>query len=90
MYRKNDTYKHAKLHVFVDSSRDPYAVTCFGRFEYNDNTVPVVFLFSKCMVCPMGGALTIPRLELVAATLTACLLNLWYKKVILNMNVSSI
>ena len=46
-----------------------YAVACFGRFTYSDNSVSVVFLFGKCKVCPVGGTLTIPRLELVAATL---------------------
>ena len=57
------------MHVFADSSRDAYAVTCFARFVYNDNTASVIFLFGKCKVCPMSGALTIPRLELVAAAL---------------------
>ena len=72
---KDDTYKHAKMHLFADSSHEAYAVTCFGRFEYNDNTVSVVFLFGKCKVCPMGGALTIPRLELVAAALATRIAN---------------
>ena len=57
------------MHVFSDSSRDAYAVTCFGRFVNNDNTVSVRFLFGKSKVCPMSGSLTIPRLELVAAAL---------------------
>ena len=58
------------MHVFVDSSRDAYAVTCFGYFIYNDDKVSVVFLFGKCNVCPVGGTLSIPRLELVAAALS--------------------
>ena len=46
-----------------------YAVACFGRFIYDDGTVLLQFLFGKCKVCPTGGSLTIPRLELVAASL---------------------
>ena len=53
--------------VFVNSSRDAYTVSCFGRFIYKDNSVS--FLFGKCKVLPIGGTLTIHGLELVAATL---------------------
>ena len=57
------------MHVFSDSSRVEYAVTCFGRFIYDDGTVSMQFLFGKCKVCPMSGLLTIQWLELVAAAL---------------------
>ena len=63
---KNSTYKSAEMHVFANSSREAYAVTCFGRLTYSDDTVSVAFLFGKCKMCPMSGTLTIPRLELVA------------------------
>ena len=72
---KNDSYKNAEMHVFADSSHDTEAVTCFGRFVYNDNTVLVIFLFGKCKVYHVGGVLTIPHLELVAATLATRILN---------------
>ena len=57
------------MHVFLDSSREAYAVMCFGRFVHNDDTVSVRFLFGKCKVCPTNGSLTIPHLKLVAAAL---------------------
>ena len=57
------------MHVFSDASRTAYAVTCFGRFIYDDGTVSLQFLFGKCKVCPASGSLTIPHLELVAASL---------------------
>ena len=57
------------MHVFSDASLTAYAVTCFGRFTYNDGTVLLNFLFGKRKVCPVSGSLTIPRLELVAASL---------------------
>ena len=77
------------MHVFSDSSRTAYAVTCFGRFIYDDGSVSMQFLFGKCKVCPMSGLLTIPRLELVAAALAtriACSVlqesNIKYERVI--------
>ena len=66
---KNVSYKHAEMHIFADASCDAYALTCYGGFLYDDNTVSIVFLFRKCKVCPMGVTLTIPQLELVAAAL---------------------
>ena len=66
---KNSTYKNAEMHVFTDSSQEAYAVTYFGRITYSDDTMSVIFLFGKDKVCPMSGALTILRLELVAAVL---------------------
>ena len=74
---------------FSDSRRVVYAVTCFGRFIFNDGTVSMQFLFGKCKVCPMSGSLTIPQLELVAgasATRIACSVlqesNIKYERVV--------
>ena len=74
---------------FSDSSHVAYAVTCFGKFIYDDGTVSMQFLFGKCNMCPMSGSLTIPRLELVAAALAtriACSVlqesNIKYERVI--------
>ena len=66
---KDNSYNHMEMHVFADSSRHAYAVTCFGPFIYNDNSVLVMFLSGKCKIYPIGGTLTIPHLELVAAAL---------------------
>ena len=57
------------MHVFADSSRNAYIVSCFGRFIYDDDKIAVVFLFGKCKVCPIGGTLSIPRWELVAVAM---------------------
>ena len=59
-------YRSDEMHVFADSNREVYAVTCFGRLTYDDGSV--TFLFGKSKVCPMSGVLTIPRLELVTAS----------------------
>ena len=45
-------------------------MACFGRFIYDDGSVSMQFLFGKSKVCPVSRSLTIPRLELVAASLT--------------------
>ena len=57
------------MHIFSDASCTAYAVTCFGRFIYHAGLVSLQFLFGKSKVCPVSGSLTIPRLELVAASL---------------------
>ena len=66
---QDNNYKCAELHVFSDASRTAYAVTCFGRFVYGNGKVVLSFLFGKCKISPVSGSLTIPRLELVAASL---------------------
>ena len=66
---KYNEYDSAELHIFCDASRVAYAVTCFGRFVYSDGRVVLSFLFGKCKVSPSSGELSIPRLELVAASL---------------------
>ena len=66
---QDNSYKGTEMQTFSDSSREANAVTCFGRFVHNDNTVSVRFLFRKCKVCPMSRSLTIPHLELVVAAL---------------------
>ena len=74
-------YKSAEMHVFTDSSRDAYAVACFGRFIYSDNSVSVIFLFEKCKVCTVGGTLSIPHLVLVAAVLSMSVVKCTLQKV---------
>ena len=55
--------------VFADFSKKAYTVACFGCFVLENSKVSVAFLFGKCKVCPISGALIISRLELVAAAL---------------------
>ena len=66
---KNINFISAELHIFTDSSRKAYSVNFYGHFTYNNSKIDVVFLFGKCKVCPVGGTLSIPRLELVAAAM---------------------
>ena len=67
----NANYKKAELHVFADSSKFAYSAVCYGRFVYDDDLIVVCFIFGKCKVCPADGSISIPRLELVAASLAA-------------------
>ena len=67
----NANYTKAELHVFADSSKLAYASVCYGRFVFNDGLVIVRFIFGKCKICPSDGSISIPRLELVAASLAA-------------------
>ena len=66
---KDINFISVKLHIFADSSWEAYSVSCYGRFTYNNGKINIVFLFGKCKVCPVGGTLSIPHLELVAAAM---------------------
>ena len=66
---KRNGVKRTEMHVFCDASRVAYAVVCFGRFVYDDGSVILSFLFGKSKVSPNNGELSIPRLELIAASL---------------------
>ena len=67
----NSNYKKAELHVFADSSKLAYAAVCYGRFIYENGLIIVCSIFGKCKVSPTDGSISIPRLELVAASLAA-------------------
>ena len=40
---RDNTFKYSELHVFSDASRTAYAVTCFGRFVYDNGKVVLSF-----------------------------------------------
>lgn len=69
--------KHEKsslsLHAFVDASRVAYAAVIYARLEM-ENKVEVVFVSAKARIAPKGTT-TIPRLELLAATVGARLMS---------------
>ncbi|XP_064646576.1 uncharacterized protein LOC135499627 [Lineus longissimus] len=60
--------KHISIHVFSDASREAYAACCYLRFLYDDDTTQVTFVAAKARVAPLR-AISIPRLELMAAVL---------------------
>lgn len=55
------------LHTFCDAGKTAYAAAVFIRFEYS-SYVQVQLIQAKSRVAPVK-AVTIPRLELLAATI---------------------
>ena len=60
----------AQLHCFADASENGYGVAIYVRFEYSDNSIHCSLLIGKSRVAPLKK-ITIPKLELTAATLAA-------------------
>ena len=58
------------IHAFSDASKKAYAAAVYLRSEYEDGHVEVKLLSSKTRVAPMKQQ-TIPRLELLGATISA-------------------
>ena len=66
-----------ELHMFGDSSQDVFSAVAFLRGKVisgDDSSTEIAFVFGKARVAPMK-ALTIPKLELQAALLSARLRN---------------
>ena len=59
-----------ELHGFSDSSQKAYGCVIYLRVQHEDGTVVVHFVSSKTKVTPLSRQ-TIPRLELLGATLLA-------------------
>ena len=56
------------LHVFVDASEKAYAAVVYQRNVYQNGNISMAFVASKSKVAPLK-AVSIPRLELMGATL---------------------
>jgi len=63
-----------QLHSFSDASRQAYAATVYLRSEWDGMRVQVELVASKTKVAPLKKQ-SIPRLELLAATILARLMN---------------
>lgn len=61
--------KLRSLHTFCDASKDAYAAVVFLRIE-RDNEVAIYLLAAKSRIAPLKE-MTIPRLELLSATIGA-------------------
>lgn len=67
-------HKHVSLHGFADASENCYVACVYIRTIHTDNSIHTRLLTSKTKVAPLKQKLTIPKLELCAAHLTAKLL----------------
>ncbi|XP_011700215.1 PREDICTED: uncharacterized protein LOC105457307, partial [Wasmannia auropunctata] len=72
-YRQNKETRDLSFHIFVDASQDAYAAALFARTEGPED-VYVQLVAAKSRVAPVEKA-TIPRLELLAATIGVRLWN---------------
>jgi hypothetical protein len=63
-----DSFKSVELHMFADASEIGYGCVAFLRFSTEFDTFFVSFVFGKSRVTPIKS-ISIPRLELQAATL---------------------
>ena len=66
-------FEHLELHMFGDSSQEVFTAVAFLRAQVNTSIGPkaeLAFVLGKTRVAPMK-VMTIPKLELQAALLTA-------------------
>ena len=85
----SDIVKNFQLHVFGDASEKGHSAVAYIRVERKGGLYDCIFVYGRARVNPLK-AVTIPRLELVAAKLAACIsqrlrntLSLEFERVIL-------
>lgn len=66
--RSIEEVKEVEIHTFTDASKEAYGAVSYIRFVYQDDRVQVSFVAAKARVAPLK-AVSIPRLELMAAVL---------------------
>jgi hypothetical protein len=66
--RPLEEVSEAVIHTFCDASKEAYTAVSFIRFHYQDGSIEVSYVASKTRVTPLR-AVSIPRLELMAAVL---------------------
>ena len=64
----NKILERVELHVFCDASTTGYSAVCYIRSRYANDVIACVFCMGKSRVAPLK-AVSVPRLELTAATL---------------------
>ncbi len=75
-----------QLHAFSDASNKAYAAVIYTRTTYENGKVQVRFVASKTRVAPVKTQ-TIPRLELLGATILARLVNTVKKSLSENIRI---
>ena len=67
-YRHDEEVDQVSLHTFVDASRLAYGAVSYARYRYVSGHISAVLVTAKARVAPIK-AVSIPRLELMAAVL---------------------
>ncbi|XP_033103145.1 uncharacterized protein LOC117105949 [Anneissia japonica] len=68
---KEEKIKALELHYFSDASQTGYGVAVYLRVVYENIAPHVKFVLGKARVTPLNRKITIPRLELSAAVVSA-------------------
>ena len=68
LLEKGKTVDTVTLHTFVDASENAYGAVTYARYTYQDESVSTNIVAAKTRVAP-SKALSIPRLELMAAVI---------------------
>ena len=71
-FNNSSNIKSSELHCFSDASERAYAAVIYLRSIYEDGRVGVNLIASKTKVAPLKKQ-SIPRLELLGATILVCL-----------------
>lgn len=88
MKPENFTVKTAELHHFSDASQSGYGIVSYLRLTNDTNDVHVAFVLGKARVAPLKQ-LTIPRLELAAATLAVKVDRMLQKELHMELSAST-